>query len=178
MDVGCGTGFDPINYSSWGAKTVVGLDLSLDSLRIARRRSNSQRVHWVLGDAEHLPFAEGSFEFVSAIGSLHHTPNTEESVSEIYRVLKANGKTAVMLYNKAYLTLYRRTIGEASYDEGAPIVKFYTKDDVRRIFGKFRVEAIRVLGGLPLRTRILPRLLGPLLERHFGWAHYMQARKV
>ncbi len=137
MDVGCGTGFEPIRYSKLGVGTVIGLDLTLNSLRIAKSRGN-YGVDWVLGDAENLPFKDKSIDFVSAIGSLHHTPNTELAVREIERVSKK--EIVVMLYNKWYRLSWRirHLWAKPNYDNGAPIVKFYTGREVRKLFHRFR----------------------------------------
>jgi len=53
---------------------------------------------WVNADCEHLPFKDAAFDFVSASGVLHHTPNPPAGTSEILRVLKPGGRAAISLY--------------------------------------------------------------------------------
>jgi SAM-dependent methyltransferase len=50
------------------------------------------------GDAENLPFSDGAFDFVYSHGVLHHTPDTAQTIREIYRVLSPGGRAVVMLY--------------------------------------------------------------------------------
>jgi len=51
-------------------------------------------------DAEALPFADGSFDLVYLNGVLHHSPDTQRCVDEVYRVLKPGGRAVLMLYSR------------------------------------------------------------------------------
>ncbi len=174
MDVGCGTGFEPINYSMWKSKISVGFDLSLNSLRIAKGRGY-YNVEWVCGSAESLPFRDNCFDFVSAIGSLHHTPDTQKAIDELRRVCRK--EVVVMLYYKyslkRLLTLMRY---QAEKVLGSPINKFYSRREVRKIFDSFsRIDEVR---GFTFQMRyadLLKRI--PLLEKYLGWGCYVRAFK-
>ena len=52
-----------------------------------------------MADAEELPFKENTFGMVYAWGVLHHTPNTEKALKEIYRVLEPSGSIKIMIYH-------------------------------------------------------------------------------
>lgn len=54
LDVGCGTGCFACKLSEQGID-VTGLDPASASLDIARRKSNTDKVRWILGDATNLP---------------------------------------------------------------------------------------------------------------------------
>jgi ubiquinone/menaquinone biosynthesis C-methylase UbiE len=45
-------------------------------------------------DAEHLPFADGSFDFVVGHAVLHHLPDLETALAELHRVLRPGGTLA------------------------------------------------------------------------------------
>ena len=49
-------------------------------------------------DAECLPFPDDHFDIAYSNGVLHHTPQTEQAISEVYRVLKPGGRAVIMLY--------------------------------------------------------------------------------
>ena len=54
----------------------------------------------VEGDAEALPFADGSFDRVFSNGVLHHTPDMSAALREIHRVLKPSGRVVIIVYNR------------------------------------------------------------------------------
>lgn len=51
-----------------------------------------------MGNAESLDLPDNSFECVMSIGVLHHTPGTQESIHELFRVLKPGGTAVIALY--------------------------------------------------------------------------------
>jgi ubiquinone/menaquinone biosynthesis C-methylase UbiE len=66
LDVGCGTGMSSIALIAM-AREVVGIDTSMDMLRRAER---DDRVRYLAGTAEDLPFRKGCFDLVAACGSI------------------------------------------------------------------------------------------------------------
>jgi ubiquinone/menaquinone biosynthesis C-methylase UbiE len=93
LEVGCGPG--------WGLDLIsrlekdssfVGLDLSPRAIEFASKRSaNNQRLKFVQGDAEALPFGDAEFDVVLNIESSHNYPNPEKFFAEAVRVLKPGG---------------------------------------------------------------------------------------
>ena len=41
-----------------------------------------------------------SFDWFYSHGVLHHTPDIQRAIDEVWRVLKPNGRTIIMLYHK------------------------------------------------------------------------------
>ncbi len=78
LEVGCGMGTDLLHAAKLGAN-VVGFHLSPRSVGLARRHFALSGIdgQFVHGDAEGLPFGDGSFDVVYSFGVLHHTPDTE-----------------------------------------------------------------------------------------------------
>ena len=103
LDVGCGQGV----LSNWMAEQgamVVGMDMSRTSLLATKKGAQELRqqpsIHLVQADAEHLPFGMASFELVTSIGVLHHTPDIQAAIAGISHILKQGGQVLVMLYRK------------------------------------------------------------------------------
>jgi ubiquinone/menaquinone biosynthesis C-methylase UbiE len=93
LEVGCGPGWglELISRLEEGS-SFVGLDLSPQAIDFASEHcSNSQRVTYVQGDAEALPFADGEFDVVLNIESSHNYPHVERFFAEAVRVLKPGG---------------------------------------------------------------------------------------
>jgi sarcosine/dimethylglycine N-methyltransferase len=81
----------------WGAR-VTGLDLSPDRTAGARRLSAAvgldRLVRMVRGDAQALPFREGSFTAVVSQEGLLHVPDKAAVLAECRRVLLPGGRIA------------------------------------------------------------------------------------
>ncbi|HWB48078.1 MAG TPA: class I SAM-dependent methyltransferase [Stellaceae bacterium] len=96
VDIACGTGTFLTevkrNYPRLG---VLGIDLSLPYLDVARRRlARWSRAHFVDANAESLPLADASVDIVTCIYLLHELPSAARraAAAEIARVLKPGGR--------------------------------------------------------------------------------------
>lgn len=86
LDVACGTGMSTVALAVL-AGTVVGLDLSPEMMRVAPAAPN---VTYMLGRAEHLPFAAGSFDAVTCSSGVHWF-DQPRFFAELSRVLRPGG---------------------------------------------------------------------------------------
>ncbi len=86
LDVGTGTGRYLSLLAETGARTLVGLDLSLPMLR--RNRLGGLRV---CGDARRMPFPDGSFDVVCSSLMAGDIEHLAEWISESARVLSSGG---------------------------------------------------------------------------------------
>jgi SAM-dependent methyltransferase len=69
----------------------VAIDISLDMLRAGRSRPTEKPIRAVNGDVERLPFRSGTFDKAVCLSAIHHVPDIGAAVSEIARVLRADG---------------------------------------------------------------------------------------
>jgi ubiquinone/menaquinone biosynthesis C-methylase UbiE len=103
LEIGVGAGADFLNWCVH-AGHVTGLDLTQSAVDLTRERLilNSvptSRYALFAADAEDLPFDNGVFDLVYSWGTLHHTPDTERSLAEAFRVLKPGGTIKLMVYH-------------------------------------------------------------------------------
>lgn len=101
LEIGCGLGTDGAQFAKAGAE-YTGIDLTEAAIELARARFEVSGLpgEFRVADAEHLDFADESFDLVYSHGVLHHTPDTARAVREIHRVLKPGGRAIVMLYHR------------------------------------------------------------------------------
>jgi SAM-dependent methyltransferase len=97
LDVGCGTGFLSLELAGRGHR-VTGIDFAPQMLAEARKKAAAQgvAVRFEEGDAEQLPFAEGSFDLVMTRHVLWTLPHPEQAIDEWIRVLRPGGRLAAM----------------------------------------------------------------------------------
>lgn len=96
LDVGCGTGtLLCCAAQQEPARMLVGLDYSPAMARkLVEKIASSPfagKLHAVVGDSEHLPFADESFDVVTCCNSFHHYPHQPAVVAEFRRVLRPGG---------------------------------------------------------------------------------------
>jgi ubiquinone/menaquinone biosynthesis C-methylase UbiE len=99
LEIGCGCGSEAELFARAGAH-YTALDLTNAAVSLTQKRFQLANLEgrFLQGDAETLPFADGSFDFVYSHGVLHHTPDTPRTIREVHRVLSAGGRAAIMLY--------------------------------------------------------------------------------
>ena len=90
LDVGCGTGFLLDGLARQRRAVYKGLDISEGMIEIARGKK-IPGAEFVLGSANKLPWADGTFDVVTCVQSFHHYPYADEAMREAHRVLKPGG---------------------------------------------------------------------------------------
>jgi demethylmenaquinone methyltransferase/2-methoxy-6-polyprenyl-1,4-benzoquinol methylase len=95
LDAGSGTGVIAAEAQEIVDRSgrVVALDPSLGMLGQAARRGVRTRIR---GVAEALPFASGSFDFLSMGYALRHVPDLRATFAEYRRVLKPGGRLLIL----------------------------------------------------------------------------------
>jgi ubiquinone/menaquinone biosynthesis C-methylase UbiE len=90
---GIGTGAGVDNWIERGGSImVVGFDLSLNSLRIARKLyQDERRIEVIQADGDHLPFRQGVFDVVFCKSILHHMTNPSETLSDLRKLTRNGG---------------------------------------------------------------------------------------
>jgi ubiquinone/menaquinone biosynthesis C-methylase UbiE len=101
LEIGTGNGADAAMFALNGAN-YTGVDLTEAALEATRKHFEVLGLQGTFQreNAEQLSFANESFDRVYSHGVLHHTPNPQQAIDEVWRVLKPNGRAITMLYHK------------------------------------------------------------------------------
>jgi ubiquinone/menaquinone biosynthesis C-methylase UbiE len=91
LEVCCGPGYGVRAAAARGA-IAVGVDFAQAMVDVARQQCPHARFQQ--GDAETLPFDNGSFDAVICAFGLRHLPEPEQAIAEAYRVLVSGGQYA------------------------------------------------------------------------------------
>jgi ubiquinone/menaquinone biosynthesis C-methylase UbiE len=204
LEIGCGLGTDLLQFARNGA-IVTGVDLTRRGIELTKKRFDIYKLpgEFMVVNAEKLPFEDNTFDFIYSHGVIHHIPNTEKVVENIYRILKPNGEFLVMIYHKNSYYYYGsimffkkiglRLLGwdlGISDEEwlsfgtdgfGNPHSKIYTRREAKELFSKFRDVEIHVdylsKKDIPVFGKFIPRFIDHPLGRLFGFYIYVSGKK-
>ena len=163
LEIGVGVGVDHLEFAK-NEVDLVGIDASNTSIRVtqARFQDLALRPSLIRCDAEYLPFRNEVFDMTYCWGVIHHLVSPENSISEIYRVLKQRGKVRAMIYNRVSLyglwlcCLYGLPHGSFNLSDTlarfleSPDTKAFTKAEVTLLFHGFETKVRPELTGADL----------------------------
>jgi demethylmenaquinone methyltransferase / 2-methoxy-6-polyprenyl-1,4-benzoquinol methylase len=100
LDLGAGTGDLTFSAARSGAARVIGLDFSLEMLRLAQhkklRAAGAQETQFVQGSALFAPFKSAIFDGVMTAFVLRNVSDLEQFFAESRRVLKPGGRLVTL----------------------------------------------------------------------------------
>ena len=206
LEIGIGQGTDMMQFACGGA-ICHGVDITQNHLELTSLNAKLRNLQVDLheSDATNLPFESDSMDCVYSFGVLHHIPEIEKVIDEIYRVLKPNGIVMIALYHKwsafhifskiFYSGLCKGWLFTKGYngllstiEKGAdgvkikPYVRLYDKKDVTRLMDRFyEIDvSVKQLHSNHFWPQILAKCMKPfisLLESKLGWYVAYKGRK-
>ena len=100
LDAACGAGYGSKMLQQAGAKLVLGVDISEDSLQNARKVYGAENVDFIYGDVNRLGFEDASFDVVVSFETIEHIEHGVNWIKESARVLKDEGLFLVSTPNR------------------------------------------------------------------------------
>jgi len=99
LDVGCGSGWLSRRLAKMVPEgRVVGMDVSDEMIRIARRNSNDHdNLLFVTGEVAEIPWHSHFFSHAISVESSYYWPNPAAGVKELFRVLREGGSAWTLL---------------------------------------------------------------------------------
>ncbi len=122
LDIGCGTGAMLDELAPFG--TVVGADFSPEALQFCGTRGVGAEL--ARADVRRLPFADASFDVVTAMDIIEHIDDDKAASGEIFRVLKPGGRLLVTV--PAFPSLW------SEHDEALHHFRRYTAPRLKDLF--------------------------------------------
>jgi 2-polyprenyl-3-methyl-5-hydroxy-6-metoxy-1,4-benzoquinol methylase len=104
LEIGCGLGTAAINFVRAGAKKVTAVDVSEQSLEMAKQQADiygvSDRMEFILANAEELSKTVpiDHYDLIFSFGVIHHTPHPDRVIQELRKYLSPDGKLKMMVY--------------------------------------------------------------------------------
>lgn len=117
LEIGLGYGSVSQKLFEAGAR-YTGLDIAPGPVDMVQTRLSIAGTAGVAvqGNALSMQFPDNSFDYVVAIGCLHHTGDLAQAIDECSRVLRPNGTLIFMVYNAySYRRWYRARVSTLIY---------------------------------------------------------------
>ncbi len=97
LEAGCGKGRHTQLAASWGARNVIGVDLS-DAVETAFAATrNLENAHIVQADIYRLP-VDRNFDYAFSVGVLHHLPDPQGGFRSLAAKVKTEGHLSAWVY--------------------------------------------------------------------------------
>jgi 2-polyprenyl-3-methyl-5-hydroxy-6-metoxy-1,4-benzoquinol methylase len=183
LEIGCGMGLHSEMMVRAGAQ-LTSIDISPTSIGASERRFAMRGLDGQFRqmDAEHLDFADQSFDMVWSWGVIHHSAHTGRIVRQIDRVLKPGGTAHIMVYAmdglSAWMTIARRYLfgfwrGKLLddllwHDADGFTARFYTRDGWRDLLSTFFDPVTVQLCGQDADAVPVPRQLRRIMMRAYS----------
>jgi SAM-dependent methyltransferase len=168
LEGGCGKGRHTRLAARWGARDVIGVDLSaaVETAYMATRELGN--AHIIQADIFNLPLAQ-SFDYAFSVGVLHHLPDPREGFLSLASKVKKGGHISAWIYgaeNNEWITRWVNPVRE----------KLTSKMDRRVLLQLSKIPAASIY----LATKLV---YGPLnksrggssIARHLFYNDYLKA---
>lgn len=185
LDIGCGDGSLTLEIAELiGAREVFGIDLSDTNIHNASRKG--LRCYKVDVDEQSLPFNNGTFDLVTAFEVIEHITNTDNLMSEAFRVLKSKGKFVLSTPNLvSWLNRLLMLFGYLPFEYEVSLLHHVERRPLQRTlptYGHIRLYSLKALtrhleiygfkvanvtgASLPYATRLsITKLLDRILKK-------------
>lgn len=145
LDIGCGTGHFTRLFAQGKDRWVIGLDPNRQWLSYAGTHGTFGE-RYVAGQAESLPFPDGSFDFSISVTALCFIQGQEQALREQVRVTRR--RFVLGLLNRRSLLYLQKGRGKGT--GGYRGAHWHTASEIRSLFADLRVDNLRLFSALAL----------------------------
>ncbi|MDH7564003.1 MAG: methyltransferase domain-containing protein [Candidatus Bathyarchaeota archaeon] len=148
LEVGVGSGRNALPIMEEIKPWLVGVDLSKEMLKVAKTKTANfaESIDLVLGDADHLPFADNAFDAAVIMSTMHYFGSPPHVLRKLQKTLRRKG---VLVYgdvsehksdDNEFLETLEKTLSKAH-------VGYYKPSEMRKLLetSGFNVSKSRTL---------------------------------
>jgi SAM-dependent methyltransferase len=167
LEGGCGKGRHTQLVAAWGAREVIGIDLSVAVETAYEATRLNPNAHIVQADIYNLPFPK-VFDYAFSVGVLHHLPDPKGGFDSLASKVKAGGHLSAWVYgaeSNEWITRWVNPIRQ----------KLTSKMDQRVLLQLSKIPAASIY----LATKLLYGPLnksekGAAIARHLFYKYYLK----
>jgi ubiquinone/menaquinone biosynthesis C-methylase UbiE len=133
-DLGCGTGYFTLPISR-KAKKVYGIDIQKEMLTVLEQKIRKQKIRNIqilLSNENEIPLQNASVDLLLSVNTLHEFSDKDAIISEMWRVLRADGNVAIIDFKKE----------DTGF--GPPVSIRLSKEQAKRLFQKNGLTALKM----------------------------------
>lgn len=149
LEIGCGIGTDAEQFARHGAE-YVGIDLSTASIDICRQRFEVFGLpgqFYVIDAADRAALAVlGKFDLVYSYGVLHHYPDLDTVLDNIYQLQDYGGEFRFLVYakNSWKYAMIQKGLDQFEAQADCPYARAFTKEEIVDILAdRWKIERVR-----------------------------------
>ena len=168
LEVGCGAAVDSVHFAKGGAQ-VTGIDLADVSIGLAKKNFGLRQLpgEFFVMNGEAMEFADDTFDLVYCHTVLMYTPNIQQMIDEIHRVLKPGGTAVLQLFNrKSWLTAMSAIVKVDVEHVNAPNFALYSRAEFEEMLKRYSSYEI-IPERFPYPTKIHSGLKAQLYNNVF-----------
>ncbi|HSE19967.1 MAG TPA: methyltransferase domain-containing protein [Pyrinomonadaceae bacterium] len=166
LEGGCGKGRHTQLAARWGARDVIGIDLSVAVETAFAATRALPNVHIIQADIYHLPLAR-KFDYAFSVGVLHHLPDPRGGFRSLASKVKPGGHVSAWIYgaeNNEWITRFVNPVRE----------KITSRIDQRALLQLSKVPAACLYAATKLVYGPLNKS-GSSLAKHLFYNDYLNA---
>ncbi|MBA2731270.1 MAG: methyltransferase domain-containing protein [Acidobacteria bacterium] len=168
LEGGCGKGRHTQLAARWGAREIIGVDLSAAVETAFAATRHLENAHVVQADIYHLPFTR-QFDYAFSVGVLHHLPDPRGGFRSLAVKVKAGGHLSAWVYgaeNNGWITRWVNPLRE----------RLTSRMNQRALLHVSKLPAAAVYAATKLIYGPLNRSArGSALARHLFYNDYLSA---
>ncbi len=127
LEGGCGKGRHTRLIGEWGARAVIGVDLSIAVEAAYRNTKDYPNVHIIQADIYRLPLKR-VFDYAFSVGVLHHLPDPRTGFASLVKHVKPGGAISAWVYgreNNGWIVNFINPLRERLTSRLPPSVLYY-----------------------------------------------------
>ena len=101
LDIACGSGYGTDHLLKKGAKKIIGVDISEETISYCKNRYKEEKISFKVGSVEKIPLEDNSVDVVISFETIEHVNENAQNcfMKEIKRVLRPDGVFVVSTPN-------------------------------------------------------------------------------
>ncbi|WP_125763422.1 class I SAM-dependent methyltransferase [Companilactobacillus hulinensis] len=121
LDLGCGYGWHDRYAVQNGAESVIGVDLSEKMLKVAKEKTNTDKIRYIQDDISKINFEDDQFYVVISSLALHYIGSFNDLVVKIGKYLRSDG---TFIFSVEHPIFTAQGSEEWDYDDNGKIKDF------------------------------------------------------